>query len=163
MKTASKLEIIKVDVATGQNLDDFIKLTEDYFRENWPDNLRGHKDWRVHYKGWLKERSKEGGRRLWIVRVGGKDAGLANFYSTGPESQRVGHISEFYVRTDFRRRGIGRELFLLIRAELEKDGCRIIKSEVQPDEPGRMSFWEELGFTVEKVQMALNLTMDEEE
>jgi ribosomal protein S18 acetylase RimI-like enzyme len=67
------------------------------------------------------------------------------------------------VRADFRRRGLGRELFYLVRGELEQDGCRILKSEVQPDEPGRMSFWEELGFSVVKVQMALNLAADEEE
>ena len=59
--------------------------------------------------------------------------------------------------------GIGRDLFYLIRHELETDGCRLIKSEVQPDEPGRISFWEELGFEVVKVQMALNLAADEEE
>ncbi len=163
MKTANKLEVVKADAVSGENLDEFIKLTEEYFRENWPENLKGHTDWRAHYKSWLKTRAKEGGRRLWIIRSGGKTAGLANFYSSGPEGARVGHISEFYVRPDSRRRGIGRDLFYLIRHELETDGCRLIKSEVQPDEPGRISFWEELGFEVVKVQMALNLAADEEE
>jgi ribosomal protein S18 acetylase RimI-like enzyme len=161
MKTTNKLDVVKVDAASGENLDEFIKLTEEYFRENWPENLKGHKDWRSHYKKWLK--SRDAGRRLWIVKTGGKTAGLANFYSRGPEGERVGHISEFYVRPDSRRRGIGRDLFLMIRSELELDGCRLIKSEVQPDEPGRISFWEELGFEVVKVQMALNLVPDEEE
>ncbi|MBP9892346.1 MAG: GNAT family N-acetyltransferase [Planctomycetes bacterium] len=163
MKTTNKLDVTKADATTGENLDEFIKLTEEYFRENWPENLEGHSDWRTHYKSWLKTRAKEGGRRLWTIKVGGKLAGLANFYSSGPEGARVGHISEFYVKPDFRRRGIGRDLFYMIRHELEKDGCRILKSEVQPDEPGRISFWEELGFEVVKVQMALNLAADEEE
>ncbi|GIK52612.1 MAG: GNAT family N-acetyltransferase [Planctomycetaceae bacterium] len=163
MKAANKLDIVKVDATSGENLDEFIKLTEEYFRENWPENLRGHSDWRAHYRKWLTTRWKEGGRRLWIIKSGGKPAGLVNFYSSGPQGERVGHISEFYVKADFRRRGIGRDMFMLVRAELEKDGCRIIKSEVQPDEPGRMAFWEELGFAVVKVQMALNLAAEEEE
>lgn len=162
-KLTNKLDIEHADALSGANLDAFLDITEEYFRENWPQNLRGHGNWRTHYREWLKTRSRETKRRLWIMKIGGKVAGLANFYSSGPEHERVGHLAEFYVRPDFRRRGVGRDFFELIRDELLKDGCRIIKSEVQPDEPGRMNFWETLGFKVEKVQMSLDLNADEEE
>ncbi len=163
MKLTNKLEVEAADAISGNNLDKFLDLTEEYFRENWPQNLRGHKDWRAHYRDWLKTRSRETKRRLWIIKIGGKPAGLANFYSSGLETARVGPPAEFYGRPAFRRRGVGADLFELIRAELEKDACRILKSEVQPDEPGRMNFWENLGFKGEKVQMALDLTADPEE
>jgi hypothetical protein len=39
MKTTLKLDILKADAQSGENLDEFIKLTEEYFRENWPENL----------------------------------------------------------------------------------------------------------------------------
>ncbi|MCC6574644.1 MAG: GNAT family N-acetyltransferase [Planctomycetes bacterium] len=162
-KLTNKLEIETADAQSGVNLEKFLDVTAEYFRENWPQNLKGHKDWRAHYTQWLKTRSKDGRRRLWIIKIGGKVAGLANFYSSGPEHERVGHVAEFYVRPDFRRRGVGQDIFSIIREELVKDECRIIKSEVQPDEPGRMNFWENLGFKVEKVQMALDLTDDGEE
>lgn len=157
MTQTSRLQIVKADALTGTHLDEFLSLTEEYFRENWPHTLEGHGDWRAHYSEWLKTRAKEGGRHLWIVRLDGKTAGLANFYSTGPDKQRVGHVAEFYVRPDLRRRGMGRELFALVRDQLLRDGCQFIKSEVQPDQPGRMTFWENLGFTVEKVLMSHDL------
>ena len=66
----------------------------------------------------------------------------------GYEGHR-GWINYLAVAPAFRRQGMGRALIVEAERRLRAAGCPKINLQVRPDNPGAISFYERLGFSVE--------------
>lgn len=83
--------------------------------------------------------------------------GLANFYITGATGDRLGNIAEVYIRAVARNRKIGTRVFAMAREAMRKAGATRVKASVQVDELGRIKFWENLGFRIERLHLVMDL------
>lgn len=149
--------IRRVDPGDTKALDEFLDLTEEYFREDWPEEL-AIRNWRERYRDRLLERLRKDPRRwLWMAYAGPELVGLAHFNVTGPDGDGLGTIKDIYVRAAHRNKKVGSRMLELVLEELRKAGARRIKASVQVDELGRQRFLEQAGFRVERLYMALDI------
>jgi GNAT superfamily N-acetyltransferase len=147
----------EVDPTDDRALDQFINITEEYFRENWPEEL-DRPNWHDRYRELLRARCAADPRRwLWLVWHGDELVGLANFYITGAAGDRIGSIAELYIRAAARNRKLGTKIFALARDAMRGAGATRIKASVQVDELGRVKFWESLGFKIERLHMVMDV------
>ncbi|MCA8938633.1 MAG: GNAT family N-acetyltransferase [Planctomycetes bacterium] len=150
------LNIVDVHPDNHDLFESFLSITEEHYTESWPEEVCQNK-WREHYSRTVTERMKTDVRRwLWLVEFEGKVVGLANFYLTGPQDQRIGTIQELYIRPAYRGRRIGYALFAKVKEELVKSDAKRIKASVAVDELGSMKFFENYGFRLERVNLVLN-------
>lgn len=150
------LTIREIDPADEASLGQFLDITEEYYGEDWPDEIR-RPNWRQRYRDELLARYKSDPKRwLWLVYKGDDLVGLANFYVSGAKDDRLGNIAEIYVRARARNRKTGTKVIAMAREAMRNAGATRIKASVQVDELGHIKFWENLGFRIER----LNLLMD---
>ncbi len=155
--TAAGLTVREIDPTDPAALERFLDLTEEYYREDWPEEI-GRANWRERYKDHLLARCKSDPKRwLWLLHFNDELVGLANFYIVGASGDRIGSIAEVYVRASARNRKIGTQVFEMAKHEMRKAGATRIKASVQMDELGRVKFWETLGFRIERLHMVLDL------
>jgi len=160
--TAAGLTVREIDPNDPVALEQFLDLTEEYYREDWPDETR-RTNWRERYKDHLLARCKSDPRRwLWLLYSNEELVGLANFYIIGASGDRIGNLAEVYVRASARNRKIGTHVFAMAKDEMREAGATRIKASVQVDELGRVKFWETLGFRIERLHMVMDLDVTNE-
>lgn|GEM_PF-3128780 len=154
---ALDLKIEAIDYKDEGALTTFLDLAEEYYREEWPQEA-AQNNWRERFRGLLIERCKTDPMRwLWLVRHESKLVGLAIFYVTGPEDARLATIGDLYVRGNYRHRHVGSLLLEKIRNEVANYKATRLKATVGVDELGRVKFLENNGFSVERLNMVLDL------
>lgn len=157
---ATALTVREIDPSDRSALELFLDVTEEYYREDWPDEIAIPK-WRDRYRDLLLARCESDPKRwLWLIYSGEELLGMANFYVTGAPGDRLGNIAEVYVRAAARNRKIGTKIISMAREALHKAGATRIKASVQIDELGRLKFWENLGFRIERLHLVMDIEDD---
>ena len=83
----------------------------------------------------------------------GKEADLSSFGKAkeqGEETETIMYLSKFYLKKEFRGRGISKEMADFIKCETKKEGIKDIFLNVNRNNESSVSAYEHLGF--EKVQ-----------
>lgn len=77
------------------------------------------------------------------------------------EPRLYGHVSDICVTPAWRRRQVGRRLFIALRKWLQQRGCSTVQLHVAAQNPAAQAFWREMGFSPFTSRMWLDLEPQE--
>jgi ribosomal protein S18 acetylase RimI-like enzyme len=131
--------------ATPEDLETVRGLWEAFYTE-WPEPEHRQKDWNDISED--VERLLDTGVAL-LAEEEGDPVGFALGW---PRNERVGYLSDLYVRPEFRRTGIGRALLVQAAAGLGREFL-VLTTETR-NAPAR-AYYEGLGFHEESVNFVI--------
>lgn len=109
-----QVEYVKITRESADNCSDFMNLGYNYMKEVAPE-----KSLEIHTKflNSILNRQIEDERWLVALKINGTMIGFTHFKIDRSERIGWGYILEFYIIPDFRRKGIGSELYNYIKQE----------------------------------------------
>jgi ribosomal protein S18 acetylase RimI-like enzyme len=131
--------------ATTADLELGRELWEAFYSE-WPEPEHRRKDWSdvvEHVRLHIEENV------VLIAEDGGTAVGFALAW---PRNERVGYVSDLYVRPELRRRGIARALLSETAGRL---GREFLTLTTETRNPGARAFYGHLGFHEESVNFVI--------
>jgi ribosomal protein S18 acetylase RimI-like enzyme len=131
--------------ATTADLELVRELWEAFYSE-WPEPEHRRKDWSdvvEHVQRHIEENV------VLIAEEGGTAVGFALGW---PRNERVGYVSDLYVRPEFRRRGIARALLKETAAKL---GREFVTLTTETRNSGARAYYGRLGFHEESVNFVI--------
>ena len=113
---------------------------------NWKAISIPQRDKQLHYDGMILDDPALG--RLFVLRVGGKVAGMANalFTVSTAEGGRVLLLEDVIVNKEFRGGGLGRKLVEHVMAWAREQGMTRITLLADRDNQAALDFYRKLGF-----------------
>jgi ribosomal protein S18 acetylase RimI-like enzyme len=141
--------------ATEADLDVVRELWEAFYAE-WPEPEHRRKDWSDvvdHVRRHIDEN---------VVLIAGEDDGPIGFSLAWPKNDRVGYVSDLYVRPEARRRGIAQALLRETAVHLDRE---FVTLTTETRNPEARAFYGRLGFVEESVNFVIESKrlMQEEE
>jgi GNAT superfamily N-acetyltransferase len=95
---------------------------------------------------WMSDESK----RVLVAESEGKILGytIGHMAENPPifELRYYGHVSDICVAPDWRRRGVGRQLFAALHSWFDQHGLSVLQLSVAARNPVSRAFWREMGF-----------------
>lgn len=105
------------------------------------------------YEAHVREAVRDACRRLWVGEVEGRPVALIEASFRPNFSPAVGHISEIYVVSEMRRRGIATRLMRTAEQWLREQGAVSVDLDVTAADAGAVAFYQKLGFTTHRLNM----------
>ncbi|MEG0309067.1 MAG: GNAT family N-acetyltransferase [Clostridium sp.] len=141
MENNIKVEYVRVNRGNLSSCIEFMNLGYGYMKEVAPD-----KSLEIHnrFLNSVLDRQNEEERWLIGLKINNSMVGFAHFKIDKSERFGWGYILEFYIMSDFRRKGLGRKLYSFIREEFIS--CEIKDIWLTADKLNGEPFWFSLGF-----------------
>ncbi|MEJ2682754.1 MAG: GNAT family N-acetyltransferase [Gammaproteobacteria bacterium] len=116
----------------------FILISVAYINRYWPQSNVEVSS----YDAEMRKRFSDGPRLIFLVE--NSDSHIVGFSNCYIENDDM-YISEFHVKSDFQKKGIGAALFGYCRDYAEKGCFRSLQIEVDKDQDQAVAFWSTLG------------------
>jgi hypothetical protein len=135
-----------VKVTPKYKWDIFLKLSYDYFQENWPQiyECKSFSEFQSEYQDKLLQRIEQGGRHLFLFQENENFIGLSNLYFNLEDNHKL-NIAEFYICPRVRRQSFGNSFLKLLINWAENEGARNLRAEVDKELLGANQFWSSIG------------------
>ncbi|MEG0309264.1 MAG: GNAT family N-acetyltransferase [Clostridium sp.] len=141
MENNINVEYVRVKRENPSSCSEFMNLGYEYMKEVAPD-----KSLEIHNKFLNSVLNRQNESERWLIglKVNNNMVGFAHFKIDKSERVGWGYILEFYIMSDFRRKGLGRKLYSFIMEEFIS--CEIKDVWLTADKLNGEPFWFSLGF-----------------
>lgn len=141
MENNINVEYVRVKRENPSSCSEFMNLGYEYMKEVAPD-----KSLEIHNKFLNSVLNRQNESERWLIglKVNNNMVGFAHFKIDKSERVGWGYILEFYIMSDFRRKGLGRKLYSFISEEFIS--CEIRDVWLTADKLNGEPFWFSLGF-----------------
>ena len=122
----------------------FIIMAKDYFKE-LDSGFYIKKDFKKNY---LESIFKHKNHFIKYIIVNKKPIGFVKFGIENHYYQKikVGHIFDLYIKREFRKKKIAKEVLMIIFKKLKKSNVKKIKIEILKNNKKAKIFWKKIGF-----------------
>ncbi|AZR72637.1 hypothetical protein BBF96_04075 [Anoxybacter fermentans] len=156
--------MVQIREANEEDLDAILTLWEEftqYLQKVEPDFFQLKTNAREIYQKRLKEQINLSNNLVIVVEDEGKLVGyhIASIRYPGEVfiQEPYGHISDLYLKADYRGIEIGRRLVQYTKKWLKERGISHLNVKTFTDNPGGVVFWEKNGFEKYEVTFKCNL------
>jgi len=116
-------------------------------------------------KDYKKDIAKEIKKRRWkflILSIKKTTIGFIDYKITKEGKTKVGIIGHIFLSSKYRKKGLGRLLTKRVLGDMQKQGCKIVRSGVYAKNKRAHRFWQKEGFKIDfnpttyKIEMKLH-------
>lgn len=137
---------IQIDIISKNHpkFNNFVDLSVEYINKYWPHVFKNMslKESQIKYATELEYRLNQGSRGLFLARRDAEYIGIANAYC----EKEILYVAEFYIKEEYRRQGIGRQLLAEVKNWGIKNNANKLHIEVDRDLELANNYWKSFGF-----------------